>query len=334
MANIVTALSRLSKTVDKNIVVVNSQNVCLFPEVLPAFMSFKALTESVSGIYQGYRINKIDTTNSTFYVGIEHSDSDDQRLIDLIMLNISDILDRELTSGASPVEYIRTILDNARIHGVNEAAKPILYIKGWTALLENNREEYESSDLIEIINNTINAGLVFEYRDRIVIIGKDEDKISACKAIRENILTELYIECLIAVGSDISNELELIEQYDCCEEILNQVKRYSLGSKVFNFEDVYTYRIASSIDPVIKNEIVQKVFKNKISEMLNGEMETTIDVFFKNNLNLTDTAAKLYIHRNTLLYRIDKIYKSTGFDLRRFEDSWLFKLAWIISKEN
>ena len=78
---------------------------------------------------------------------------------------------------------------------------------------------------------------------------------------------------------------------------------------------------------------MRKVFTDEFSDMVKGELGITIEEFFRNNLNITDTAAKLYIHRNTLLYRLDKIYRCTGFDLKRFEDSWLFRLAWMVFKE-
>jgi DNA-binding PucR family transcriptional regulator len=97
---------------------------------------------------------------------------------------------------------------------------------------------------------------------------------------------------------------------------------------------MYGYRIAYNLDPKLKEFISSRVFTAEFKELLGGELGITIEEFFKNNLNLTDTAAKLYIHRNTLLYRLDKINKCTGFDIKRFEDSWLFKLAWMIHKEN
>ena len=66
--------------------------------------------------------------------------------------------------------------------------------------------------------------------------------------------------------------------------------------------------------------------------MLNDEIFTTITKFFENNLNLSEAARKLYIHRNTLIYRLDKIQKVTGLDLRHFEDAMLLKIIIMLGK--
>jgi len=58
----------------------------------------------------------------------------------------------------------------------------------------------------------------------------------------------------------------------------------------------------------------------------------TIDMFFKKDLNLSDTARQLYIHRNTLVYRLDKVQKQTGLDLRSFEDAVTFKILMELKK--
>lgn len=59
---------------------------------------------------------------------------------------------------------------------------------------------------------------------------------------------------------------------------------------------------------------------------------TTIYEFFKNDLNVSETARKLYIHRNTLVYRLDKVLKTIGLDLRKFDDAVVFKVAMMVNQ--
>ena len=63
---------------------------------------------------------------------------------------------------------------------------------------------------------------------------------------------------------------------------------------------------------------------------LDQEILTTIDTFFENNLNVSETARQLFVHRNTLVYRLEKLQKSTGLDIRTFEDAMTFKIALMV----
>lgn len=75
---------------------------------------------------------------------------------------------------------------------------------------------------------------------------------------------------------------------------------------------------------------IKEVFSNRTPDCFDEETITTVSRFFENNLNVSETSRQLYIHRNTLVYRLDKIYKMTGLDLRLFEDAIIFKIALMV----
>ena len=77
---------------------------------------------------------------------------------------------------------------------------------------------------------------------------------------------------------------------------------------------------------------IKEIFSNKSPDDFDEETLTTINKFFDNNLNVSETSRQLYIHRNTLVYRLDKLQKSTGLDLRVFEDAITFKIALMVVK--
>lgn len=77
---------------------------------------------------------------------------------------------------------------------------------------------------------------------------------------------------------------------------------------------------------------IREIFGNKSPDNFEDEMLTTINKFFENNLNVSETSRQLFIHRNTLVYRLDKIQKQTGLDIRIFEDSITFKIAMMVVK--
>ena len=73
-----------------------------------------------------------------------------------------------------------------------------------------------------------------------------------------------------------------------------------------------------------------EVFGEGIPEVFNEEITTTIQKFFENNLNISETARQLYVHRNTLVYRLERLEKTIGLDIRRFDDAMTFKIAMMV----
>ena len=74
------------------------------------------------------------------------------------------------------------------------------------------------------------------------------------------------------------------------------------------------------------------MFNRKTARLFNEEMIHTIEKFFENSLNLSETARQLYIHRNTLVYRLDKVQRAIGLDLRNFDDAVTFKMMMLLGK--
>ena len=75
---------------------------------------------------------------------------------------------------------------------------------------------------------------------------------------------------------------------------------------------------------------MREIFGDNIPDDMDEETLTTINKFFENNLNVSETSRQLYVHRNTLVYRIEKIQKATGLDLRVFDDALTFKIALMV----
>ena len=75
---------------------------------------------------------------------------------------------------------------------------------------------------------------------------------------------------------------------------------------------------------------IEEIFGDESLDSIDGETLAIIRTFFENNLNLSETSRQLYVHRNTLVYRFEKIQKKFGLDLRTFEDAMTFKLAMLV----
>ncbi|MGE5630447.1 MAG: PucR family transcriptional regulator [Caulobacteraceae bacterium] len=329
MGKLTETLAGAVAVVKRSIVVVSKNDIYKFPEGCSFDITFNEAGEKVGKNYKGYNIYKLTLANLPYYVCIQSERYNESEITELILLSIKASLDED----DSLTECFRRIVggkcDGAELMKLEEEFRG--YLPGNILLIDNYRDSGE--EVLEILLNTANIACSFKYDDRIVAIAKDENIEEVCSSFNKNILSELLIECTVVIGGYAKSIGELKEKYEDCLKGLYIKHIYSLPDNVLNFGDMYGYRIVAGLDKKLKEYIREKVFTPEFKDMMNSELGITIEEFFKNNLNLTDTAAKLYIHRNTLLYRLDKIYKSTGFDLKKFEDSWLFKLAWLIRKE-
>jgi len=99
---------------------------------------------------------------------------------------------------------------------------------------------------------------------------------------------------------------------------------------VFHF--MMLERFLAEIPGEVSKHYHTLLFNRKTARLFNDEMLHTIEMFFKKDLNLSDTARQLYIHRNTLVYRLDKVQRQIGLDLRKFEDAVTFKIFLALHK--
>ena len=117
------------------------------------------------------------------------------------------------------------------------------------------------------------------------------------------------------------------------KENLRDLEIYNFLNEVIKDEIGISTYIKMLISEDMKNKIVND-FNSKISK-LDSEMIRTIEVFFNCGLNLSESAKELYIHRNTLIYRLDKIQKVTSYDIREFNNAMIFKIIFLyIGRKN
>ena len=89
-------------------------------------------------------------------------------------------------------------------------------------------------------------------------------------------------------------------------------------------------RLGTPGDAARERELWQLAFGDEVPDIFNEEINTTIQKFFENNLNISETARQLYVHRNTLVYRLERLEKAIGLDIRKFDDAMTFKIAMMV----
>ena len=109
---------------------------------------------------------------------------------------------------------------------------------------------------------------------------------------------------------------------------------YRPGKRVYAFRSLLLERFICEIPPQIAQRYYDALFSKRNARVFNEEMVQTIDKFFECHLNVSEAARQLYIHRNTLVYRLDKVQRATGLDLRAFDDAITFKLLRMLGRVN
>lgn len=187
----------------------------------------------------------------------------------------------------------------------------------------------EALEVLKNIYNNIDV-IVLNHEDNIVLIGTFEDINDHISSISETIYVSIYEKCYISYCN--------IQQYETVNELYNEniykinlARKYSLSATVFGPNSLLFEKIMDKINEETKEKILNN-FDESFSK-LDDDMIKTIDVFFKLDLNLSEASKGLYVHRNTLIYRLDKIEKYTGYDIRKFNDAVLFKIAFFIWKQ-
>ena len=136
----------------------------------------------------------------------------------------------------------------------------------------------------------------------------------------------------VGIGTMSQHLRELAKSYKEAQIAIEVGKVFDTERYVINYENLGIGRLIYQLPTTLCEMFLQEVFKKNPIDALDQETLFTIYKFFENNLNVSETARKLFVHRNTLVYRLEKIKKLTGLDLREFDDAITFKVALMVKK--
>ena len=136
----------------------------------------------------------------------------------------------------------------------------------------------------------------------------------------------------IAYGAIVPELKEVSRSYKEAKMALDIGKIFFEDKDIISYSALGIGRLIYQLPIPLCKMFIREVFDGKSPDDFDEETLTTINKFFENSLNVSETSRQLYIHRNTLVYRLDKLQKSTGLDLRIFEDAITFKIALMVVK--
>ena len=159
-----------------------------------------------------------------------------------------------------------------------------------------------------------------------------EELVRLAEQMQKSMEKELGVRCVIGVSSPVMHLRELASRYKEAQTAIEVGRVFDTEKTVMSYESLGIGRIIYQLPTTLCEMFLAEVFKKNPIETLDQETLYTINKFFENNLNVSETSRKLFVHRNTLVYRLEKIKKLTGLDLREFDHAIIFKVALMVSR--
>ena len=160
----------------------------------------------------------------------------------------------------------------------------------------------------------------------------EDDLEKLAVSIEDTLKNELSIRSVIGIGTVAEHLRSLADSYKEAQTAIDVGKVFDTDRSIINYENLGIGRLIYQLPTTLCEIFLSEVFKKNSIDSLDQETLFTINKFFENNLNVSETSRKLFVHRNTLVYRLEKIKKLTGLDLRQFDHAIVFKVALMVRK--
>lgn len=162
------------------------------------------------------------------------------------------------------------------------------------------------------------------------ITANDLEKLAS--SIVDTLSGEFYTHSVVGIGTNVTGIKDLARSFKEAQIALEVGKVFDTEKTIVCYDNLGIARLIYQLPTTLCEMFLREVFSKGSIESLDQETLFTIQRFFENNLNVSETSRKLFVHRNTLVYRLEKIKKLTGLDLREFEDAIVFKVALMVKK--
>lgn len=339
------SIDRTIGVIDSSSVVVACSDVNRIGEIrsnIPAYL-FKSETAFT---VEGCTYKAIESSGTPeFAVFVEDTDCSSvaQSYVSLLAISLGNIkkyYDEKYDRG----NFIKNVvLDNVlpgdvylkarELHFNIEARRVCMLIK------INSKTDTSARDIIQKLFPDKKKDFVISINEKDVVLVKEigkniepKDLEMLAKSIVDTLTSEYYIHCTVGIGSIVNNIRDLALSFKESQIALEVGKVFDTEKIIVSYDNLGIARLIYQLPTTLCKMFLNEIFKNGSMDSLDQETLFTIQRFFENNLNVSETSRRLFVHRNTLVYRLEKIKKLTGLDLREFEDAIVFKVALMVKK--
>lgn len=194
-------------------------------------------------------------------------------------------------------------------------------------------------DVIQNLFPDKNKDFVFNITESDIVLVKElkstvdaRDLEKLARSIADTLSSEFYTRVNVGIGTSVIGVKDLAKSFKEAQMALEVGKVFDTDKVIVSYDNLGIARLIYHLPTTLCDTFLHEVFKVGSIESLDHETLFTIQKFFENNLNVSETSRKLFVHRNTLVYRLEKIKKLTGLDLREFDHAIIFKIALMVKK--
>ena len=180
----------------------------------------------------------------------------------------------------------------------------------------------------DFVFNITESDIVLVKEIKSSVDSKDLEKLA--RSISDTLSSEFYTRVNVGIGTSVIGVKELARSFKEAQMALEVGKVFDTDKNIVSYDNLGIARLIYHLPTTLCETFLHEVFKKGSIESLDHETLFTIQKFFENNLNVSETSRKLFVHRNTLVYRLEKIKKLTGLDLREFDHAIIFKIALMV----
>ncbi len=297
-----------------------------------------------SQVLQGYQFFKVFDENQLEYVLLARGAGDDVYMVGkVVVFQIQNLLVAYKERFDKDNFIKNLLLDNLLLVDIYNRAKKLhidISVRRVVFVIETRNENDTSAlETVKSLFAARNKDFITAVDEKNIILVKElkptesyEDMEKTAKVILDMLNTEAMSKVHIAYGTIVHEIKEVSRSYKEAKMALDVGKIFYSDKNVVAYNNLGIGRLIYQLPMSLCRMFIKEIFDGKSPDDLDEETLTTINKFFENNLNVSETSRQLYIHRNTLVYRLDKLQKSTGLDLRVFEDAITFKIALMVVK--
>ena len=224
------------------------------------------------------------------------------------------------------------IYNRARKLHIEPQLRRVVYI------IETKHERDNSAmEVVRSLFGSEEGNLITEVDEKSIILIQALDEKSGyddleetAVTIRDTLNTEAMIDVRVSCGTIVNEIAQVSRSFKEARMALDVGKIFYTGQRVHMYSTLGIGRLIYQLPENLCRMFIKEVFTKQQPEEFDEETLTTINMFFGNSLNVSETARQLFVHRNTLVYRLEKLSRSTGLDIRSFDDAVTFKIALMV----
>ena len=295
-----------------------------------------------SQVIQGYHFFKIFDDQVVEYILVARGSSEDAYMIGKVAVSEIQNLIVAYKERFDKNNIIQNLLlDNLLLVDIYNRAKKLhieVEARRVVYMIETKQEkDLNARELLKTLFATRTRDFITAVDERSIILIHElrededyEDVEQVANMMKDMLNSEAMATVRISYGTIVSEIKQVSKSYKEAKMALDVGKIFYAEKRIIAYNTLGIGRLIYQLPISLCEMFMHEVFGDNIPDSLDEETLTTINKFFENNLNVSETSRQLYVHRNTLVYRLEKLQKSTGLDIRKFDDALTFKIALMV----